>query len=144
MFAPEISYRALADFMPLGQSLEMQVLMNGWLGVDVFFILSGLLTVYVGLPQFEKGRISWVTFTLLRFFRFAPSIGGVILLNVLWPLFASGPVLKRYMKETVNNCYTHWWATLFNFSNWLHPNDMVSSSLRHSYIPILIILLCSA
>ena len=54
----------------------------------------------------------------------------MILLNLVWPLLGSGPLLSRYKVETVDNCYTHWWATLLHVSNWLHPRDMC---LRQSW-----------
>lgn len=96
--------RGIAVAMVLAQHLWGW--MNGWIGVDVFFVLSGFLITTILLKERELPAF-WKVFYLRRFTRLMPPFAlllvlttllGLVQWRVLWPylLFASNfGVLKQ-------------------------------------------------
>ena len=64
----------------------------GWIGVDLFFVLSGFL-IGTQLIQSVKqsGRVNFAKFYLKRSFRILPSYYTVLALYFLWPAFRENP-----------------------------------------------------
>ncbi|MBN4072032.1 acyltransferase, partial [bacterium AH-315-F18] len=59
-------------------------LYNGWMGVDLFFVLSGFLIVDLLLREIEKtGTISFWNFYIKRFFRIVPPFYVVVFFIVV-------------------------------------------------------------
>ena len=103
---------------------SMQFATSAHLGVDTFFFISGLLTVYVMLKRFEKKRKLDPPHLaiILRWLRLVPLLGFVLALYVgLVPYFGEGPMWYRMVHET-NFCRTYWWTNLA-FVNNFYPND---------------------
>lgn len=68
----------------------MTPLYNGWIGVDLFFVLSGFLVGSMVLSQLERGAFSVVSFFLARFFRIIPAYFAVIISIVLMRMYLPG------------------------------------------------------
>lgn len=60
----------------------------GWMGVDLFFVLSGfLIGIQVLTPLARGKKLSFSDFYLRRAFRILPAYWAVLLLYLLWPSF---------------------------------------------------------
>ena len=80
-------------------------LYTGWIGVDLFFVLSGFLVGGVVLRAIVQDRFSFRTFYLRRFFRILPAYLAVILMlcatRMAWP--ASGGVPRFALRDVLPN-----------------------------------------
>jgi peptidoglycan/LPS O-acetylase OafA/YrhL len=87
--------RALAVLAVLVSHSWGQVARGGWLGVDVFFVLSGyLITALLTVEWQLTGHIRLRTFYLRRALRLLPALSATIALSLLvafieWPLSAA-------------------------------------------------------
>lgn len=60
------------------------LLLNGWLGVDLFFVLSGFLIAHhIGNRYLDSGGFRWKNYVMRRILRIVPAYYGVLLLIVL-------------------------------------------------------------
>ncbi|MDQ6756571.1 MAG: acyltransferase [Bacteroidota bacterium] len=95
---------------------------GGWIGVDLFFVLSGYLITSLLLNEYQNsGEIAISKFYIRRALRLFPAlIVCIIMANALWPLtnFYGGAIQKR---ATI--------AALFYFTN-LIPGD-ISGNMEH-------------
>jgi peptidoglycan/LPS O-acetylase OafA/YrhL len=69
-------------------------LINGWIGVDLFFVLSGFLIASHLLRNFDSpNSFSWKRYLAQRFLRIVPTYWFVLALAVMGaiPFFAVGP-----------------------------------------------------
>ena len=77
------------------QSAWLRPFHLGWIGVDLFFVLSGFLVGSIVLRGIDPGRFSFRTFYLRRFFRILPAYFTVILALVVirygWPEIGGVP-----------------------------------------------------
>jgi peptidoglycan/LPS O-acetylase OafA/YrhL len=93
----------------------------GWLGVDVFFVLSGYLITAMILKERTSGSF-WRDFYLRRALRILPPLVVVILLCVaiahfLFPEMRSSPI--------------YIWASIFFVANWTILFDIQTPLLGH-------------
>ncbi|MEQ1513489.1 MAG: acyltransferase [Lysobacteraceae bacterium] len=71
----------------------------GWMGVDLFFVLSGLLIgSQVLKPLADGGRFSFRDFYTRRAFRILPAFFAVLALYLLWPGFREAPGMEPWWK----------------------------------------------
>jgi peptidoglycan/LPS O-acetylase OafA/YrhL len=123
--------RALAVVMVMifhmAASRGLDVIGGGWLGVDVFFVLSGYLITSLLLAERRRhGRIGLRNFYVRRFLRLAPL--SVALVLVLWLITAVGlddaTGLDLHFSGGVSILayYSNWW-------NIAHPHGL--GSLGH-------------
>ena len=71
----------------------------GWMGVDLFFVLSGFLIGTQVLAQLARdGRLSFRDFYLKRAFRILPAFWVVLTLYLLWPGFREAPGMEPWWK----------------------------------------------
>ena len=77
----------------------------GFLGVDVFFVLSGYLITTILLAEIDRtGSVNWRRFVLRRLWRLAPALGalclGMLVLSIwVWPSTLS-PWLEVFLTLT--------------------------------------------
>jgi peptidoglycan/LPS O-acetylase OafA/YrhL len=83
---------------------------GGFLGVDIFFTLSGFLITSLLLREHEAGGVSLSSFYLRRFRRLAPAMLGVIAVCALLVPSLAGDATKQLGKDIP--------AALFYYSNW--------------------------
>lgn len=71
----------------------------GWMGVDLFFALSGfLIGAQVLQPLAQGRRLSFRDFYLKRAFRILPAFWAVLLVYLLWPAFREAPGMEPWWK----------------------------------------------
>lgn len=62
--------------------ISFSVLRGGFLGVDIFFVLSGFLITSILFEEFEDtGRLSFRRFYMRRILRLLPAVGAVLLFS---------------------------------------------------------------
>lgn len=71
----------------------------GWMGVDLFFVLSGFLIGSQVLKSFERdGRVRFADFYVRRAFRILPAYWTVLLVYQLWPAWREAPRIEPAWK----------------------------------------------
>lgn len=106
-----------------GYGTPFQPLSNlGWMGVDIFFVLSGYLIGWPVLKDLAEGRgFSWRDFYVKRVFRILPAFLAVLALYALWPAFREAPGMQplwQFLSFTVNfqidyfhnRAFSHAWS----------------------------------
>lgn len=71
----------------------------GWMGVDLFFVLSGFLIGGQVLAPLARGeRLAFGDFYLRRAFRILPAFLAVLAIYLLWPGFHEAPGMEPWWK----------------------------------------------
>jgi peptidoglycan/LPS O-acetylase OafA/YrhL len=116
-YRPDIDgLRAVAVLAVLGYHLKVSAFRGGFVGVDVFFVISGYLISAIILKDINSGKFSIATFYERRVRRILPALIGTLLgTSVLAYLFFLPGELMDYAKSLL--------AALFSTSNfyfWKH------------------------
>lgn len=83
-YRPEIdSLRTIAVFGVIIYHLSPETLKGGFLGVDIFFVISGYLITSIIHRQISEGRFSFWSFWKRRFKRLYPALSVVVLLSMV-------------------------------------------------------------
>jgi peptidoglycan/LPS O-acetylase OafA/YrhL len=94
----------------------------GWMGVDLFFVLSGFLIGQQLLAPLARGEaLSLRDFYLRRAFRILPAFWVVLALYLLWPGFREAPGMEPWWKFALffvnldidylaNAAFSHAWS----------------------------------
>jgi peptidoglycan/LPS O-acetylase OafA/YrhL len=94
----------------------------GWMGVDLFFVLSGFLIGAQVLAPLARGeRLRFGDFYLRRAFRILPAFWAVLALYALWPAFREAPGMEPWWKFATftmnvsidygrNQAFSHAWS----------------------------------
>ena len=104
--------RAVAVWVVLFYHLDMSWMPGGFLGVDVFFVLSGyLITTLLLLELDDAGRISFTRFYARRARRLLPALFLVVLVVTVFGVIAfPRSVQAEFAKDAL--------ATVFYVANW--------------------------
>lgn len=100
------------------------VLVGGWAGVDVFFVLSGyLITRLLAQELWAGDTINFRFFYIRRALRLLPAFGALLLFQLLRIALEGNPVLARQMLEAtfISATYLINWSRAFQ---WL-PQDVL-------------------
>ena len=134
-FRPALAgLRAVAVLAVLAYHLNLGWLPGGFLGVDIFFVLSGFLITTLLVREFDAtGRISLITFYIRRFRRLLPAVVVVVI--------AVAIVSRRYDPIAQLSWREDAVATLMYIANWHFINTDSSyfaefadvSPLRHMW-----------
>ena len=88
--------RAIAVIMVLAYHLKLALFKSGFLGVTVFFVLSGYLITGILISEVEEeGTIDLKNFWLRRIRRLVPAVMSMAV--VIWDLITGGRFLIRYL-----------------------------------------------
>jgi len=105
----------------------------GFLGVDVFFVLSGYLITSLMLSQLRHGRVRLGEFWTRRARRLVPALVPVVGATLLWGAVFAPAVLRDRLRGDIA-------STLFYFANWhfissntYFASDGVRSPLEHMW-----------
>jgi len=94
----------------------------GWMGVDLFFVLSGfLIGTQVLNPLAHGGRLAFRDFYLRRAFRILPAYWAVLAIYLLWPGLREAPGMESWWKFMAfvmnlsidylkNTAFSHAWS----------------------------------
>ena len=106
---------------------------GGFLGVDVFFVLSGYLITSLLLSQVERGRVHLAEFWTRRARRLVPALLPVVTVVLVWGAVIVPSVSRDRLRGDIA-------STLFYFANWhfiststYFANDGVVSPLEHMW-----------
>ena len=108
--------RAIAIFLVLFYHLDFSLFKNGFIGVDIFFVISGYLITHSIIREIEAKTFSIISFYHKRFRRIFPSLLVVLLTSLLLGLFLLPPPTLKDLNESAL-------ATLYFFSNFLFHNQ---------------------
>lgn len=125
--------RGLRFLLPSVESIPFQVVANGFLAVDTFFFLSGLLLALSVLRSLDKtnfvkqlaGRF------IYRYLRMTPGCLLAVAFLLLVPLMGSGPIWTEKITGEVQSCRKNWWAVALNVNNFVYQDGMCLPSLWH-------------
>lgn len=87
-----------------------QTIRGGWLGVSLFFVLTGFLLAYTGEKGREKRSFSLLSYGWKRIKRIYPSLIIMILLTVGVYSFFAPDIIKAVRPEVL--------SVLLGFNNW--------------------------
>lgn len=124
-YRPELDgLRGVAVLAVLAFHSRAPFAIGGYLGVDIFFVLSGYLITSILLgEQQQQGRIDFKNFYMRRVLRLAPAlallVGGVCIVSLL--TLSADAALANYKESLI---------AIFYFSNWsrafeLHPSGVL-------------------
>lgn len=111
-------------------------LRGGWLGVDVFFVLSGFLITSLLLAEYRRWQsIDLIGFWLARARRLLPAlvlmIGVVLAVSAFWALPARrGPIAVDALAAL---CYVANWRLLLSDDTYFGSTLGMPSPLRHTW-----------
>lgn len=93
---------------------------GGYLGVDVFFVISGYLITKILTNDIEKGNFSMYRFWIRRIKRLLPLLLTVILVTLLIvPLFVFRPIVKDICNDIFPSLFSYFnFHALFDFGNY--------------------------
>ena len=95
--------RGLAIFFVLIFHFYPEHLPKGYLGVDLFFVISGYLITSI---FFNKNNISFLLFIKKRIIRLAPPILGTIILCIFFSFFLFLPIdLSNFWKSVLSSIF---------------------------------------
>lgn len=106
----------------LGPTPWIRPLNNGWIGVDLFFVLSGFLVGGAVLRSISDDRFSFRSFYLRRFFRIIPAYFVVILavcvIRYGWPEMGRVPAFG--LPQVIPNILllTDYWPSDIGIPSW--------------------------
>ncbi|XP_071484630.1 nose resistant to fluoxetine protein 6-like [Diadema antillarum] len=101
-----------------------QVVLNGYVALDSFFFIGGLLMSYTGLKYLNRraGRVNWLAAIVHRYLRITPCVVATILLyTFLYPYMGEGPSWPSRVKDT-ESCRQWWWTNLLFINNFVPSN----------------------
>ncbi len=113
--------RAVAVLLVLGRHGGGPRVWNnvGWIGVDLFFVLSGFLISGLLYSEYKKtGGINWKRFFIRRGFKIYPAFYAMIFITPLWSIVSHHQIRWRAMLPEVlfyqsyqpNRVWAHTWS----------------------------------
>ncbi|XP_077990667.1 nose resistant to fluoxetine protein 6-like [Glandiceps talaboti] len=128
-----------------------QIYLNGYLAVDTFFVIGGMLVTYLTLKHLNQsnGKVNWLLFLFHRYWRLTPVYMFVLLIwSTLIIHMGTGP-RWHYLENRMEPCYYYWWMNLLYVNNFLHFTNqcmpwawyLALDMQFHLVTPIFIILL---
>ncbi|MBC1543774.1 acetyltransferase [Listeria sp. FSL L7-0233] len=111
-YVPSIDgLRALAVIAVIAYHLNFSWAKGGFIGVDIFFVLSGYLITNILLTQWEKTQsLQLKQFWIRRFRRLIPAVYVMIVVVVIYAVFFHPEILKNLRGDAI--------ASFFYVSNW--------------------------
>ncbi|PZH12468.1 acetyltransferase [Listeria ivanovii] len=111
-YVPSIDgLRALAVIAVIAYHLNFSWAKGGFIGVDIFFVLSGYLITNILLTQWEKTQtLQLKQFWLRRFRRLIPAVYIMIVVVVIYSVLFHPEILKNLRGDAI--------ASFFYVSNW--------------------------
>ncbi len=144
--------RAIAVVLVLGYHGFGESVTGGWLGVDVFLVLSGFLMGLILIPQLDVGRLNLRDFWARRVRRLLPALVTVVgvTLVLAW-LLLSGEAFRQFSESALwslafsSNIF--FWQNSGYFDTPLNENPLLhlwSVSLEGQFYIVLVLILILA
>lgn len=130
-YRPDIDgLRAIAVLAVVFNHLGLSTFRGGYVGVDIFFVISGYLITKILMKNLDQNTFSLWTFYERRMRRIFPALYGVLITTALLvsQVFSLGDI-KAFYKTVV--------ATLFFFSNIQFYKDIGYFEVQAQFKPLL-------
>ena len=88
---------------------------GGWIGVDIFFVISGYLISNIIISELNNGTFSFKNFYLRRAKRILPGLFSIVLITIPFAYFMLSP---KAMSEYIDSMI----ASIFFFANFHFQN----------------------
>ena len=116
-----------------------QVIINGFLSVDSFFFLSGVLVSYLTLREMKRrnGKFPLVPYYLHRILRLTPTYMFVLFFYWFFTMYLAQGTPSYQVSHGPNstaweNCQKYWWTNLLYINN-LYPQQFLSQCMGWSW-----------
>ena len=107
--------RAIAVMVVVFYHADIETFRGGWLGVDIFFVISGYLISNIIISEFNEGAFSFKRFYLRRIRRILPALFSTLFLTIPLSFFyLQGNELEEYFSSAL--------ASLFFYANYYFMN----------------------
>lgn len=117
--------RAAAVFAVLLNHTGYKFARGFFIGVDVFFVLSGFLITALIIEAIDDRSWSLGDFYIRRALRLLPALFATVLVTDLYVVVASSPVRKSTLETTI--------PALFYFANWVRSFGATGGGLAHTW-----------
>ncbi|MGP4254472.1 acyltransferase family protein [Escherichia coli] len=115
-YQPEVDgLRAVAVLLVLFFHAGFKQISGGYIGVDVFFVISGFLITGIIYNSLEKNKFSYVNFLFFRCSRLYPALLATILLCLLFGFLIYNPQDYKLLSDAA--LYSTFSASNFYFMN---------------------------
>lgn len=122
--------RAIAVISVVFYHADIAFFEGGWLGVDIFFVISGFLITNIILSELNKGLFSFKLFYLRRVRRIIPALFSTILLTIPLSYWLLTP---KAILEYSNSAF----ASIFFYANLFFQNFDFYNAESTKLIPLL-------
>src|SRR6056300_1269611 len=107
--------RAIAVLAVVFYHADLKLFKGGWLGVDIFFVISGYLISNIIISELNDGTFTFKNFYLRRVWRILPALFSTLLLTTPFAYFFLTPkALEEYIDSLI--------ASIFFFANYHFMN----------------------
>ena len=107
--------RAIAVLAVVFYHAEFELFKGGWLGVDIFFVISGYLISNIIISELNEGTFSFKNFYLRRVRRILPALFSTLLLTIPFAYFFLTPkATQEYIDSLI--------ASIFFYANYYFMN----------------------
>ena len=107
--------RALAVLSVVFYHAEVGPFKGGWVGVDIFFVISGYLISNIIISELNQGKFSFKNFYLRRIYRILPALFSTLIFTLP---FAYWFLTPRALLEYTNSLI----SSVFFYSNYYFQN----------------------
>ena len=112
--------RAVAVLSVVFYHAEISLFKGGWLGVDIFFVISGYLISNIIISELNNKEFSFKKFYLRRVRRILPALISTLLMSVPLAYFILSPLaLLEYGKSLLSSLffYSNYYFSTLDFYN---------------------------
>ncbi|KAM3959460.1 nose resistant to fluoxetine protein 6-like isoform 2-T2 [Aphomia sociella] len=114
---------------------RFEVLWNGMIIVQVFFVISGFLLVYNMDIGSEVRPIKWKMLPVIllhRFWRLTPGLAVMLAFSATWLRhLGSGPLWHKHVTSVAAGCRKYWWTHILYINNYVPSNKYCAIQTWH-------------
>jgi len=122
--------RAIAVLAVVFYHAELDLFKGGWLGVDIFFVISGYLISNIIISELNEGTFSFKNFYLRRIRRILPALFSTLLLTIpLAYIFLTPKAMEEYIDSLI--------ASVFFYANYHFMNLDFYVAESTKFMPLL-------
>lgn len=122
--------RAIAVLAVVFYHAEIDIFKGGWLGVDIFFVISGYLISNIIISELNNGTFSFKKFYLRRLKRILPALFSMLLIT--YPL-----AFMLFTPKAINEYFNSLLASVFFYANYYFQNLDLYISEAGKFMPLL-------
>ena len=122
--------RSIAVLSVVLYHAEIEIFKGGWLGVDIFFVISGYLISNIIISELNEGNFSFKNFYLRRIKRILPALFSTIFLTLPFAYFL---LTQKALEEYVDSII----SSLFFYANYYFMNLDFYVAESTKFMPLL-------